>query len=197
MKNHYILIDFENVQPRDVALLHGQEFKLMIFVGATQNKLQTEMVCAVQSLGANAEYVRIEGSGRNALDFHIAYHLGRTAVEQPKAEIYVISKDTGFDPLMRYLKAKGIACRRLTSLSDIPGLKPAAATPVADPVQKVINNLVKRGAGKPRTVKTLRSTILQLLGKTGTEEAVSKVLVELERRNAVKIADGKVTYSVP
>ena len=196
MKNHVILIDFENVQPRDVALLQGQEFKLMIFVGAAQTKLQTEMVCAVQSLGANAEYVRIEGSGRNALDFHIAYHLGRVAVEQPKAEIYVISKDTGFDPLMRYLKAKSFPCPRLTSLSDIPGLKPSAATPITDPVQKVINNLVKRGAGKPRTVKTLRSIILQLLGKTGTDEEVSKVLGELERCNAVQTADGKVTYSL-
>ncbi len=83
MQNGYIFIDFENVQPRDLALLKGLEFKGMIFVGVSQAKLSTEFVFAVQSLGPAAEYVRIDGNGRNALDFHIAYYLGRTSAGCP------------------------------------------------------------------------------------------------------------------
>jgi hypothetical protein len=194
LKNGYIFIDFENVQPRDLALLKGREFKVMIFIGATQAKLPTEFVFAVQALGPVAEYLQIDGNGRNALDFHIAYYLGRTSAGCPAGESFVISKDTGFDPLMRHLKASGVSCRRLTSLGDIPGIKEAAIKPASDPIQMVLANLAKRWAAKPRTLKVLRSSIGHLLGNIGTEEAVDKMVGELERLNAVRLADGKATY---
>ena len=194
MKNRHIFIDFENVQPKDFALLKGGDFKVMIFVGATQAKLPTEFAIAVQALGPAAEYVQIDGSGRNALDFHIAYYLGRTSGDDLAGESFVISKDTGFDPLMRYLKDKGTACRRLGSIGDIPGLKEVAIKPNADPIQRVIANLAKRAAAKPRTVKTLRSSIKNLLGVGTSEETVNKLVGELEELNAIKVTDGKVTY---
>ena len=52
MKTSYIFIDFENVQPKDLALLKGREYKVMIFVGATQAKLPTEFAIAAQALDA-------------------------------------------------------------------------------------------------------------------------------------------------
>ncbi len=194
MKTRYIFIDFENVQPKDLALLKGRDYRVMIFIGATQAKLPTEFAMAVQALGAAAEYVQIDGSGRNALDFHIAYYLGCASVDGSAGESFVISKDTGFDPLMRHLKAKGISCRRLSSIGEIPGLREAAIKPTSDPIQRIIANLSKRAAAKPRTVKTLRSSMKHLLGEQGTEEAVNRLVGELERLNAVKITDGKVTY---
>ena len=194
MKTRFIFIDFENVQPKDLALLKGRDYKVMIFVGATQAKLPTQFAIAAQALGPAAEYVQIDGSGRNALDFHIAYYLGSTAAAAAPGESFVISKDTGFDPLIRHLKAKGISCRRLASIGDIPGLKEAAIKPDANPIQRVLANLAKRAAAKPRTVKTLRSSIKNLLGAGTSEEAVNKLVGDLERLNAIKITDGKVTY---
>ena len=70
----------------------------------------------------------------------------------------------------------------------------AAIKPNADPIQRVLANLAKRAAAKPRTVKTLRSSIKNLLGAGSSEEAVNKLVGELERLNAIKITDGKVTY---
>jgi hypothetical protein len=194
LKDGYIFIDFENVQPRDLALLKDRNFKVRIFVGATQAKLPSEFVFAVQSLGSDAEYVRIEGNGRNALDFHIAYYLGRTSSTCPHGDFFVISKDTGFDPLLRHLKTAGISCRRLSAIADIPGLTKAVVKPASHPAQMVSANLAKRGASKPRTLKTLRSSIKHLLGPQATEDAVDKVVGELERLSAIKLADGKVTY---
>lgn len=193
VKTSQILIDFENVQPKDLALLKGRDYKVMIFIGSTQAKLPTQFAIAVQALGPSAEYVQIDGSGRNALDFHIAYYLGATLAGSASGESFVISKDTGFDPLMRHLKSKGISCRRLSSIGEIPGLK-EAATPSSDPIQKILANFAKRGSGKPRTLKTLRSSIKHLLGANVTEDVVEKTLSELERLNAIKLADGKVTY---
>lgn len=194
MKIRNIFIDFENVQPKDLALLKGRDLRVMIFIGATQAKLPTEFVIAVQALGPAAEYVKIDGSGRNALDFHIAYYLGSTAANAASGESFVISKDTGFDPLLRHLKAKGISCRRLASIGDIPGLKEAAVKATADPLQKILANLAKRAAAKPRTLKTLRSSIKNVLGEEGTEETVDRMMAELERLNAIKLTDGKVSY---
>ena len=60
----------------------------------------------------------ISGNGRNALDFHIAFHLGELATREPHASFQVVSKDTGFDPLLAFMKEKGITVRR--SIADEP-----------------------------------------------------------------------------
>jgi hypothetical protein len=41
---------------------------------------------------------------------------------------------------------------------------------------------------------TLRSSIKHLLGEQGTDDTVNRVVMELERLNAIKLTDGKVTY---
>jgi len=53
VKTSYIFIDFENVQPKDLALLKGREYKAMIFVGATQAKLPTEFAIAGRALAGS------------------------------------------------------------------------------------------------------------------------------------------------
>ena len=87
-----------------------------------------------------------------------------------------------------------MTCRRLAGIADIPGLKEAAIKPTSDPIQRVLANFAKRGAAKPRTIKTLRSSIKHLLGAQGSEDAVDKMVGELERLNAIKLSDSKVTY---
>ena len=202
MKTDFILIDFENVQPDSLALLRGRDFKIMVFLGAAQAKLPTDLACELQALGANAEYIRCAGSGPNALDFHIAYHVGRLAAEHPDADFHIISRDTGFDPLIRHLKTRGTVCHRWASLSSIPGTKSMPAVPAAgpvrataaDPVQRVIENLAKRAAARPRTIKRLGSSIRDLLGAETGDAAIAKVVAELEARGVAKVTEGRVSY---
>lgn len=203
MNIQFILIDFENVQPNNLQTLRGREFKVIVFVGATQTKLPTDLACELQTLGSNAQYIRSGGSGRNALDLHIAYHLGRFASAHEGAVFHIISKDTGFDPLIKHLKTQGITCRRWASLGDIPGLKAPSAkatsamakvSPGPDIVTRVVDNLAKRGAAKPRTLKTLQSMVKSLMGSQATGEEVARVVSGLERRGVVKILEGKLSY---
>ena len=72
---------------------------------------------ALQPFGADVKYVQMEGSGHNALDFHIAYYLGRLAVEHPEARFQIVSKDAGFDPLVAHLRARELLCERQPSLN--------------------------------------------------------------------------------
>jgi hypothetical protein len=76
VKTNIVLIDFENVQPKDLANLRGTSFQIRIFCGANQSKIPFDLADQLQPLGPNAKYIRIQGTGKNALDFHIAYYIG-------------------------------------------------------------------------------------------------------------------------
>lgn len=197
LKTCIILIDFENVQPGNLARLHGRDFKIKVFLGPNQTKLPTDTVLGIQPFGPNAQYIRIEGTGHNALDFHIAYYIGRLSAECPDAEFHIISKDTGFDPLIKHLKAQNIVCRRSPSLEDIPGVAVARAGVLSDWVEKVQVNLAQRGPSRPARLKTLASSIKAIMGSEATDDQSKSVIDQLVQRGALAISNGKVTYPSP
>ena len=108
MPTNYVLVDFENVQPDSLAALATGQFRVKVFVGASQAKgrISFELVHSMQALGANAEYVKIARTGKNAVDMHIAYYVGRLLEKEPNAVIHIVSRDSDFDPLIEYLDAK-------------------------------------------------------------------------------------------
>ncbi len=197
MKLNFVLVDFENVQPRNVGLLQGGPYKIKVFLGAHQAKISLDIARALQAFGPDAEYIQIDGNGSNALDFHIAYYIGRLAIENPGASFHIISKDTGFDPLIQHLKAQKIICQRFNSIADIFPDKAAKPVSILEKVDTVIDNLTKRKSAKPRTVKTLRSTINALFVKQLSDEELDKIIEQLTKRKAIKIVDGKVQYELP
>jgi hypothetical protein len=196
LKTDFVLVDFENVQPKNVTLLSTGPYKIKVFVGANQAKIPFEMARALQAFGPDAEYIQIDGHGRNTLDFHIAYYIGRLVVENPGVSLHVISKDTGFDPLIKHLKAQGISCQRAKSLADVLMVK--ASKPERNPerVVAVLENLAKRKAARPRTLKTLRSTINALFGNQLGDEDLDLLVGQLTERGAIKVSDGKVHYEL-
>jgi hypothetical protein len=198
LKTNIILIDFENVQPSNLAQLRGRDFKIKVFLGAHQTKLPTATVLGIHPLGpAASEYIRIEGNGPNALDFHIAYYIGRLSAEFPGAHFHIVSKDSGFDPLIKHLKTQNIVCQRSSSLDGIPGLTVAAPDAPSGWVEKVEANLARRGASKPTKLKTLTTSIKAILGIGATDDKVSDVIDQLIQRGTLAISNGKVTYPSP
>jgi PIN domain-containing protein len=84
LKINFVMVDFENVQPKNVSLLSGGPYKIKVFLGANQSKIPLEMARALQACGPDAEYIQIDGSGKNALDFHIARYIeAKLHFEQP------------------------------------------------------------------------------------------------------------------
>jgi hypothetical protein len=194
--SNIVLVDFENVQPKDVSLLNGSRFKVKVFLGSQQGKIPIEMARALQALGSGAEYIQIAGHGRNAVDFHIAYYIGRLAAQDPEAHFFVISRDTGFDPLIKHLKAQGIPCARSRSIAEMPLVKEAPAESTSDKFDVLVGNLTKRRAARPRTLKTLRSTIRALFGSQIVEDEIDGLVQQLTKRGLIKVADGKVQYEL-
>lgn len=195
MRLNFILVDFENVQPRNIGLLEGSTYRIKIFLGAKQAKISLDIARSLQAFGSNAEYIQIDGNGSNALDFHIAYYIGRLASENPGASFHIISKDTGFDPLIQHLKTQKIACERFNSIADIFPDKTAKPVSVLEKIDTVIDNLAKRKTAKPQKIKTLRSTINALFLKQLSEQELDKLIELLTKRKIIKIVDDKVQYA--
>ena len=140
----YVLIDFENVQPKTLDRLQPGSVRIKVFLGQHQNRLMLELVQALQPFGADAEYIAIQGSGPDAVDFHIAFYIGRLAAADPGAAFTIVSRDKGFDPLVRHLVGLGIPCQRIP---DIDGA-PAAAKPPVKKATKAVQKVVPKIAAK-------------------------------------------------
>jgi hypothetical protein len=196
LKTNYILIDFENVQPDNLTLLKGHEFKVIVFVGDKQSKVSFDLAAAMQSLGERAEYIKIEGNGSNALDFHIAFYIGQIAAHDQNCLFHIISKDTGFDPLIRHLKTKKILALREQTIAEIPLLKPIPI-PTTDRIAATIEFLIASGNAKPRTIKTLANFINARFHKKLDDIELQKLIGDLVLRKIVIAEADKVSYQLP
>ena len=197
MKTNYVLIDYENVQPAAMAILNKEHFKVIVFVGASQTKVTFEVASALQHMGDRAEYIKISGNGSNALDFHLAFYIGQLATLEPESYYHIISKDTGFDPLIQHLKNRKISVCRSKDITDIPILKAANSKSLPEKLAVVISDLQRRGASKPRTAKTLSSTINSIFQKQLPEQELTGLLNELQKQRIVTISGTKVSYALP
>lgn len=197
IRTNYVLIDFENVQPNSLEPLDHAHVKVLLFVGAHQDRLPYEVVASMQRRGDRAEYIKISGRGSDALDFHIAYYIGRLAASDPKAYFHIISKDAGFDPLIHHLNAKKILARRVHEISDVLIANGSnSKIPRAERIETILLNLRQRKAAKPKTVKTLASTIAALFQKQLSDQEVSGLINELATKGYISVSDTRVTYSI-
>ena len=217
MTSHFILVDFENVQPRNLGTLKDGQYKVRVFLGASQTKITLELAQALQAFGPDAKYVQISGNGSNALDFHVAFYVGRLSALHPEASFTIVSRDTGFDPLMKHLAALGINCRRSPTL-PVAIAAPAAARPVraakpaAAPKRNasreatkaaavdtrlalVLEHLDKMKAHRPRTVKSLGSSIRSWFKPPLDDKSLASVLEQLVKAGKIKVDGTKVGYA--
>lgn len=197
MKKNYILIDYENVQPDAMAALNQEHFYVLVFVGASQAKVNYEVASVLQGMGNRAEYIKIASNGSNALDFHIAYYIGQLSAKETDSYFHIVSKDTGFDPLIQHLKSKKIQVNRVKSILDLPLVKISASKSTSERVLTVIASLEKNGTARPRTLRTLVSAINALFQKSLSESEIEQIITELVRKGIVIKNQLKVTYALP
>lgn len=224
MRVNYVFIDYENVQATSLRLLQPEHFKLRVFLGPNNSKLPTDLVTAIHRLHDRAEYIQMDTPGANALDFHITYYLGVLSAADPVGYYHIISKDKGFDPLIKHLKSKGLTVVRSESIEQMPCFAATLATPnppkpapsqpkkpepanasPSKPADKnqdtliklVVADLIARKASKPRTIKTLMNTIHSKVGKERALSEIEQIYKVLRQRGLVKEAGTKVSYALP
>lgn len=194
MRTNYVLIDFENLQPELLEALDLPHFRVIVFVGANQTKVTLEFASMLQRLGERGRYIRISGSGRNALDFHIAFYMGELEAKEPGSFFHLITGDKGFEPLQLHLRERKVFIRTYKTIADIPHVKAARSKSIPAKVEFVRETLHERGKTRPATVKTLHSTIRSLFPGELAEEVLTAVVNTLQSSGWLSISGTKVSY---
>jgi hypothetical protein len=128
MSESVLLVDYENIGKLDLAAI-PEGVRVPFFFGASQRTVPTEFLKAALRLGERFVPIDIEGQGKNALDFHIAFYLGEYLARSPDTACVILSKDKGFDPLVRHLTRRGFAVRRANTIGEALGTRGASAEP--------------------------------------------------------------------
>lgn len=155
--NKILLVDFENLPKVDLSAL-PEDVHVPFFFGASQRTVPKALFDAAMKLGDRFISIDIEGQGKNALDFHIAYYLGELLAASPAADCVILSRDKGFDPLVRHLAGRGFHVRRTDSVADAFGevsrpRRPAAKASVQAPAKAVAKAATKALTKAPTTAK--------------------------------------------
>lgn len=112
-----LFVDFENVPKVDLGALPA-DVAVPFFFGASQRTVPTVFLKEALKLGERFVPIDVEGQGKNALDFHIAFYLGEYLQAAPAAECVILSRDKGFDPLVKHLVGRGFKVRRVGAIGD-------------------------------------------------------------------------------
>ncbi|MDF1590089.1 MAG: PIN domain-containing protein [Desulfobacterales bacterium] len=191
MTQKLLLIDFENIQKVDLTHL-GENIHVTIFVGSSQKSVPIDLVACAQRLGDRVEWQRVEGNGSNALDFYIACHLGRVVEKSPDLHCIVLSKDKGFDPLLRHLNKNGLKCKRINSLLELEPKSAATEEPNYKRVFEVLSKSEKKS--RPRRHATLSQHISSMFQKNITQSDVDRIIDILFANNLISESNNTISY---
>jgi hypothetical protein len=114
-----------------------------------------------------------------------------------KRYFHVISKDRGFDPLIQHLRSKKIFAGRVRTIADIPVVKASNSKSPQERIAVILAKLQQLKAAKPRTIKTLSSTIASLFQDRLSAEEVSFLVQSLANEGYLDVVGTKVTYALP
>lgn len=197
MPTSYIFIDYENVQPENLDFLRDKKFTVYLFCGLNQNSIPFDIASRMQQLGDRGKYVKASGHGKNALDFHIAYYMGRLSIEDPDACFHIISRDKGYDPLVKHLKSNNIRARRVEEPEQIPNLHTRKLPDQEGHIPLVVKNLIGRGRSRPKKLESLVNTINAILpGNPGKKELMA-IIEKLQDRSYLQVENEVISYNLP
>jgi len=192
-----LLIDYENIQDVNLSLIQEKDIKLKIFVGHSQNKLPFDLIQATQRFGGAVEWIKIEGNGSDSLDFHIAFFLGKLSKENANLAFVILSKDKGFDPLVRYLCKNNIVCKRIENLLELIKKENKVSSQNEKLTAKVVENLSKIEKEKrPRKRDTLRQYTKALFAHTQlNDHEIDELVNFLFTQKKVAEVSNRLTYN--
>lgn len=126
MPRKLLLVDYENKHHLDLSDL-DDSYSAVVFVGHLQPEPKIKKKIDSKNKYVRIDYQKIVGVGKNSLDFHIAFTLGRVFESYAETECFILSSDKGFDPLIKHLESNNFKCKRIESISELPLLTTAKA----------------------------------------------------------------------
>jgi hypothetical protein len=207
VSNTVLLVDYENVGHVDLTAL-PPDVRIAVFFGKSQRLVPTALLKSVAKLGERFVHVDIQGQGKNALDFHIAFYLGEYLTTSPGMQCVIFSKDKGFDPLVQHLQERKLSVQRVSTLTEaFTGIEPTAAVTAPPraaprknesqllPFEKVVHWLSGTQTNKrPRKRKGLVAHLRSHFGQKLAESDIQSLVDELIAKKRLTETSGAITY---
>lgn len=216
----HILIDFENIQPTAEQLTElNDSCQIWLFLGKHQQKniplALAEALCRFN----RTHFIRVEKTGKNALDFYLAYYLGRIIERDAEAEICILSKDGGYDVLVEHLDNQQHCQQTMrihltdnneqisvdeTAVLVIEEKPVTASSEAANCFRQAVQYLIPTSNFKPKSLANLKKrlkyfVVSETLSAFNDEEQnaiIDRIIARLEKAEIIKINNGLVSYFV-
>jgi hypothetical protein len=215
----YVFVDFENVHQPDISQLPKTDTTVILLLGAKQKDLAPEQLAKFTDHAGEVSVIRLAQSGRNALDFCLAFYLGRRVAADPSAQFHILSKDKDYDPMIEHLRGRHVNVSRadgtpVVALNagaplakvvkamkpGVPTEKLAASKPKSVKPPKALSEeeqklkdraiaLLRKSKNRPKKRKKLESELKSKLGKDVSNATVTRVIEWLLHETVVVIDD--------
>ena len=84
-RQNWVLVDYENVQNIDLDLVAGMPVNVILFIGQQQKSVPVALLTKALAMKEQVTVIESAGTGKNAMDFQIAFHAGRITEAHPEA----------------------------------------------------------------------------------------------------------------
>jgi hypothetical protein len=206
MFNEVIFVDFENFA-NTADNIKNADAKIIVLVGKNQNKKSFDFANELLDSVSSVELLKVKETGKNALDFFIAYYLGIYTSRYKNIKFTICSNDRGYDPLIKHLSDNGISIKRLEThkkqivVEEKPKTiqKPKKQSNLfeTDEDYKKTLNLVKgMTKNRPKKLNNLETHLKSHFHETVKSEKIKKIIDELEKQKYIEIDDGKIKYNL-
>lgn len=181
---NYIFIDFENVQETDLDRIANKPVRVALVLGERHKSLPVKLVKLIQKYPAQVQLVETGLNGKNALDFVLAYEVSVASAKDPGGYFHIVSRDKGFDALIKHLKSKEIRAARHEALSEIPMLMKSE-----ERHQHLTAHFKSKSTGLPKKRKGLEAQIQGLFGMTLPLEEMEKTIQKLLQEKLIVLGE--------
>jgi hypothetical protein len=208
MDKSIVFMDFENLQKLDIELINS-ETKIIVLIGLDQEKNAIEFVKNMLQNVSSIELIKVNGKGKNALDFFITFYLGKYFESIKDLNIIICSKDTGYDPLIKHLEKYSKSIKRIGLTENIketenevkltkPKQKNQISVNNTDEVNKIIGylqNQTKSQKSKlPKKVTTLENYLLTHFANKIKKDKIKIAIKYMEDKKYISKVNNKINY---
>ncbi len=184
------LIDYENTGVKGlygIEQLHEDDL-IVVFYGPKTGAVPFDDHVRISTSVSHVEYIKTSKTAKNYLDFQLTTYLGYLVAHTGIKEYYVISRDSGYDSIVDFWKARGMTVVRRENISPrkpekqpAKGVKQKPANEneniksVPETVRKKVRHILKAENLQGGAYKKIYSCMLQATDKQTLNNALVKV----------------------
>lgn len=191
------LIDYENT---GVKGLYGieklqEDDLIVVFYGPKTGAVPFDDHVRISSAVSHVEYIKTSKTAKNYLDFQLTTYLGYLVAHTGIKEYCVVSKDSGYDSVVDFWKARGMSIVRRETISvEKPVKQTARRTPkqvtmeneneniksVPESIRKKVRHTLKAENLQGGAYKKIYSCMMQATDKQTLNTALVRVFTQEE-----------------